>query len=92
MPTQTAYAVPVGSDLTAYDNPAMLMTSATRNTRDGASLVNPSARPSAVAHTASKTPEATRTIHAMRRLPSVKQRAVFAILVRLPSSGNHMKQ
>lgn len=45
----------------------MLNASATRNTIEGASLVNPSARPSAVAHTASKTPDTIRTTHAMRR-------------------------
>mgnify|MGYP000273123977 FL=1 len=48
----------------------MLNASATRNTIKGASLVNPSARPSAVAHTASRTPDAIRTTHAMTKTPS----------------------
>ena len=41
MPTQTAYAVPTGSDRSAYASPAMLRTRATTNTRVGASLAKP---------------------------------------------------
>ena len=43
----------------------MLTTSATPNTTDGHSRVHPYERPSALAHTASSTPDKTSTTHAM---------------------------
>ena len=43
----------------------MLVTRATANTTVGASRLSPSERPRAVAHTASRTPDPTSTIHDM---------------------------
>ena len=55
-PTQTAYAVPVGRSRIATASPAIETTMATPKTTVGPTFVKPSERPSAVAHTASKTP------------------------------------
>jgi hypothetical protein len=60
--THTAYAVPVGRSRIAHDKPPMLTMTATAKTTDGHKRVNPSDRPNAVAHTASNTPEMTKTI------------------------------
>src|SRR5215210_5353145 len=61
MPTHTAYAVPTGRPRIAYASPPMLSARAATNTAVGASRVNPSDRPRAVAQTASRTPDRTRT-------------------------------
>lgn len=64
MPTHTTYAVPSGMDLIAHARPTMLMASATRKTMVGTGRLNPSLSSSAAAHTASITPEKTKTSHA----------------------------
>src|SRR4051812_13543445 len=61
MPTQTAYAVPIGRPRMAYARPAMLPARLTAKTVVGPRRVNPSDRPRAVAQTASRTPERMRT-------------------------------
>ena len=63
MPTHTAYAVPVEISRIAHARPPMLATRATPNTMLGHSLVKPSDLPSAVAQTASSTPEMMRMTH-----------------------------
>src|SRR3954452_16106238 len=74
MPTQPAYAVPTGRLRIAYASPTMLATRPRTKTTVGASRVKPSVRPRAVAHTASRTPDRTRTSQDMTTpgLPSCR--------------------
>src|SRR6186713_38735 len=65
----------------------MLATIATANTTLGDSLLNPSDLPRAVAHTASKTPDMTRTSQDTRNSLG----RLVAHRVRHPSSGSHRR-
>lgn len=67
----------------AYASPAILATSATPNNTVGPNRLNPSDFPSAVAHTASKTPDTTNTIHDM----TTSGGRLVAHRVRLPRPG-----
>src|SRR5687768_16381840 len=59
IPTHTAYAVPRGMRFTARPRPYMLSAAAARKTSDGPCRVSPSDIPRAVAHTASRTADAS---------------------------------
>jgi anti-sigma B factor antagonist len=95
MPTQTAYAVPVGRVRIAKASPAMLSARPTPKTNDGTSRENPSERPSATAQTASRTPETTSTDHAMTTTlrQAVLSQSGYGSLVRravgLVAPGSH---
>src|SRR5690554_5312320 len=70
----------------------MLATSATANTTDAHSRVNPSLRLSAVAHTASRAPEMMRTVHATARLLTRRLVALrVRHLVREPGVGSELE-
>ena len=86
MPTQTAYAVPTGSSHRP-GQPDHAQHDGDPNTSDGASRVNPADLPSAVAHTASSTPDTTSTAHAIENSSS----AAVAHRVRHRSSGSHVR-
>src|SRR3954452_6770722 len=88
MPTQTAYAVPIGRPRMAYARPPMLAARPTANTPVGVRRVNPSERPRAVAQTASRTPEMMRTIQCTGiSWNAVLSLSGYGVLVRGPVSG-----
>ncbi len=64
IPTHIAYDVPVDKLRIAYARPAMLAMSAIKKIIVGFRFVKPADLPSAVAHTASNTPDIIKTIHA----------------------------
>src|SRR5699024_10818877 len=64
MPTQTAYAVPVGIDVMATARPAMLTHIDTAKRTLGHSFLKPLDAASALAQTASSAPETMRITHA----------------------------